>query len=504
MFGLESVSVGVWGGAIALFILVCFMAWAATRYQKAGPNEALIIYGGGRTRIIVGGGGIVWPFVNQTQRLSLQLMTLEVTTPEVYTEYGVPVTVDGIAQVKVDRNDEMIRTAAERFLGKPFAEIRTIAIQTLEGHLRAILGTMTVEAIYKQRDEFAQRVAEVAATDLAGMGLRIDSFTIREIRDTQGYLDALGKPRTAQVKRDATIGEAEAQRDAVAKSAEANRDGQVAKFAADTQVAEADRDYQIKVAQYKAAMSEEQAQADLAYDLQKFKTQQLVEKEEVQVEVVEREMQTAVQEREIARKERELDATIQKPADAEKYRLGTIAAGERLRVETEAAGQASAAKQMGEGEAAATKAKGLAEADVIRAKGLSEAEVIRQKGFAEAEAMMKKADAWQNYNQAAITEKVIEVLPQVAAAVAQPLAQTDRIVMVNMGGDTQGGLGASRLTGEVANIITQLPPVVEALSGVDFQELLTKLPEIGEKIAKQKAEAGEAEPPSDEAAPPKA
>jgi flotillin len=250
----------------------------------------------------------------------------------------------------------------------------------------------------------------------------------------------------------------------------------------------------MNVAQYKASVAQQQAQADLAYDLQKFKTQQLVEKEEVQVEVVQRDMQIQVQEKEIQRKERELDATIHKPADAEKYRMATVAEGERLRLETEAAGRASAAKQMGEGEAAATKARGLAEADVIRAQGLSQAEVIRQKGFAEAEAMMKKADAWQNYNQAAITEKVIEVLPQVAGAVAQPLAKTERIVMVNTGGDG-GGLGASRITGEVASIISQLPPVVEALSGVDFQELLSKLPEIGKQVAKQPVKgSGPAEP----------
>ncbi|MFQ6131200.1 MAG: flotillin family protein, partial [Armatimonadota bacterium] len=442
-------SVVIWGTVAGVVVFISFIAWFASRYRKVGPNEALIIYGGGRRpRVIVGGGGLVWPIINQVKLLSLELMTLEVTTPEVYTEQGVAVTVDGIAQVKVDRNDEMVRTAAERMLSKTGTEIRNIALQTLEGHLRAILGTMTVEAIYKQRDEFARRVAEVAAADLAGMGLRIDSFTIREIRDSQGYLDALGKTRTAQVKRDATIGEAEAQRDAMAKSAEANRDGQVAKFQADTEIAEADRDYEVKVAQYKAAVAAQKAEADLAYDLQKFKTQQLVEREQVQVEVVEKEMQTQVPEREILRKERELEATIRKPADAEKYKIETLAEAQRMKLETEATGQGAAAARIGKGEA-----------EAIQAKGLAEAEVVRQTGFAEAEAMMKKADAWQNYNQAAITEKVIEVLPQVATAVAQPLARTDKIVMVNTGGGDGGGIGASRITGDVASIISQLPPV---------------------------------------------
>ncbi len=480
--------------AVILFMLISFIAWAFSRYQKAGPNDALIVYGGGRYRVVVGGGTIVWPFINQCESLSLELMTLDVTVEEVYTIHGVPITVDGVAQVKVDRSDEMIRTAAERMLGKGAADVRNIALQTLEGHLRAIMGSLTVEEAYRERDEFATRVAGTAATDLAGMGLRIDSFTIREVRDSQGYLEALGKPRIAEVKRDATIGEAEAQRDAVGRSAEANRDGQKAKFAADTEIAEADRDYEMKVADYKAAVQTQKAQADLSYDLQKFTTEQQVRKESVQVEVVEREMQTQVQEREIARRERELEATIQKPADAERYKVETLADAERAKREREAAGEAAAIEHVGKGEAAAERAKGLAVAEVQKAQGLAQAEVIRQQGFAEAEAMMKKAEAWQNYNQAAITEKVIEVLPAVASAIAQPLARTDKIVMINTGGDGGGGIGASRITQDVSNVIAQLPPVLEALTGINFEEMLEKLPQIGERM-------GIREPTSDEPAP---
>lgn len=481
LFGSSGSAIGA--AAVLLFLLVCFIAWAFSRYQKAGPNDALVVYGGGKYRIVVGGGTIVWPFINQCEQLSLELMTLDVTVDEVYTIHGVPITVDGIAQVKVDRNDEMIRTASERFLGKPETEIRNIALQTLEGHLRAIMGTLTVEEAYRERDEFANRVAGTAAQDLAGMGLRIDSFTIREVRDGQGYLEALGKPRTAQVKRDATIGEAEAQRDAVARSAEANRDGQKAKFAADTEIAEADRDYQMKVADYKASVQTQKAQADLSYDLQKYTTEQRVKKEQVQIDVVDREMQTQVQEREIVRKERELMATIQKPADAERYKVETLADAERAKREREAAGEAAAIESVGTGQAAAERAKGLAVAEVQKAQGLAQAEVIREQGFAEAEAMMKKADAWQNYNQAAITEKVIEVLPDVASAIAQPLAQTDKIVMINTGGDgAGGGIGASRITQDVSNVMAQLPPVLEALTGIDFEEMLEKLPQIGERL----------------------
>jgi len=251
---------------------------------------------------------------------------------------------------------------------------------------------------------------------------------------------------------------------------------------ADADAKEAERDRNIRAAQYKAQEQEAEAQADLAYGLQEAKTQQLVEKEKIQVEVIQKEMQTQVQVREIERMERELDSTVRKPAEAERFKIETLALADReQRIQT-AQGEAKATESLGQGRAAAAKAEGLAEADVIQAQGLAQAEVTRQKGFAEAEAMMKKAEAWQNYNEAAITEKVIEVLPSVAAAIAQPLAKTEKIVMVNVGGgESAGSVGASRITGDVANVISQLPPVVEALSGIDFTEMLKRLPDIAQK-----------------------
>ncbi len=479
--GIESMYV-IPGAVAVLIVGVCFIVYIGNRYQKAGPNEALVVFGAGRQKIVVGGGVFVVPLFQQVQRMSLEIMTLDVTSPEVYTDQGVPVTVDGVAQVKIGESDEMVRTAAGQFLGKSGQEMRNVALQTLEGHLRAILGTMTVEMIYKQRDEFAQRVQEVAAMDLAGMGMRIVSFTIREIRDTHGYLDALGKTRTAEVKRDAIVGERTADREARAEAAGQDKEARTAEAMADADAKEAERDRNIRAAQYKAQEQEAQAQADLAYGLQEAKTQQLVEKEKIQVEVVQKEMQTQVQVREIERKERELDATIRKPAEAERFKIETLAQADRERRIQEAQGEATATENLGQGRAAAAKAEGLAKAEVIQAQGLAEAEVVRQTGFAEAEAMMKKAEAWQNYNEAAITEKVVEVLPSVASAIAQPLAKTEKIVMVNVGGgDSAGSVGASRITGDVANVISQLPPVVEALSGIDFTDMLKRLPDIAQR-----------------------
>src|SRR5277367_1786449 len=278
---------------IVLFLLVILVL---SRYTKVGPNQVLIVSGRKHTledgsqvgfRIVKGGGTFVYPILEKVDLLSLELLTIDVQTPEVYTSKGVPVKVDGVAQIKVKGDDISIATAAEQFLSKPTDEIKNIATQTLEGHLRAILGTMTVEDIYQNRDAFASKVQEVAAGDMANMGLSIVSFTIRDIRDGQGYLEALGKPRIAQVKRDAIIAQAEADRDSVIRSAQAGQAGQEAKFAADAKIAEAQREYQTNVAGYQAVVNQKKAEADLAYDLQKFKTGQLVKAEEVQVQIIE-------------------------------------------------------------------------------------------------------------------------------------------------------------------------------------------------------------------------
>src|SRR5512145_883242 len=415
------------GVAAVLFVFFMFVGIWASRYTKVGPNQVLIISGRKHRivdpdgtprdvgfRIVKGGGTFVMPVVEKIDVLSLELLTIDVQTPEVYTSKGVPVRVDGVTQIKVKGDDISIATAAEQFLSKGTEEIKNIATQTLEGHLRAILGTMTVEDIYQNRDAFASKVQEVAAGDMANMGLGIVSFTIRDIRDNQGYLDALGKPRIAQVKRDAVIAQAEADRDAMIKSSQATQAGQEAKFAADTKIAEAQRDYQSNVASYQAAVNQKKAEADLAYDLQKYKTGQLVKAEEVQVNIIEKQKQIELQQQEIQRKQRELEANVQKPADAERYRVETIANATRVQLEMEALGAANAAKSKGLANADVVKVTGLAEADANKARGLAEAAIIEAQGQATAEAMRVKAEAFKQYNEAAVIQMIVRVLPEVA------------------------------------------------------------------------------------------
>jgi flotillin len=486
---------GVLGGIVLLVVILMLVIMVFSRYTKVGPNQVLIVSGRKHRledgslvgfRIVKGGGTFVLPVFEKVDLLSLELLTIDVQTPEVYTSKGVPVKVDGVAQIKVKGDDVSIRTSAEQFLGKSQDEIRNIATQTLEGHLRAILGTMTVEEIYQNRNAFASKVQEVAAGDMANMGLTIVSFTIRDIRDTQGYLDALGKPRIAQVKRDAQIAQAEADRDAMIKSFQATQAGQEAKFAADSKIAEAQRDYQTNVAGYQAVVNQKKAEADLAYDLQKFKTGQLVKAEEVQVQIIEKQKQIELQQQEILRKQRELEANVQKPADAERYKVETLANATKFQLETEAAGAASAAKAKGFANADVAKATGIAEAEANKARGLAEAAVIEAQGKATASAMQAKADSFKNYNEAAVIEMIVRILPEVAGKVSEPLAKTEKMVIINSGNGPGGG--ASKLTGDVTQIIAQLPPVIESLTGIKFEKLLEQVPALKKAMAKDETE----------------
>jgi flotillin len=473
-----------------LFVLIVLAGFYASRYKKVGPNQVLVVSGRRRMvvnpvtgqreqvgfRIVKGGGTFIIPVLERVDILSMEILTIEVEVRSVYTVQGVPVHVDGVAQIKIRGDDASIYTAAEQFLSKGPDGIVYVAHETLAGHLRAILGMLTVEEIYKDRDAFAGKVLEVSGGDLANMGLEIVSFVIKDIRDDKEYLESLGRTRTAEVKRDAVRGEAEAQRDATIAQANAARDatiqsalarqeGETAKFKAETKIAEAQKNYRVEKAHYDEASNRSEVQAELARTLQEKITTQEITAQEVQIEVIAKQKQIEVQEQEVMRRVKELDATVQKPAEAERFRIEMLANAKKFQTETEATGEAQATRVQGQGEA-----------DAIQARGLAEAQVIQAQGFAMAEAMEKKALAWQKYNQAAIIQQIIEALPQVAEAIAQPLAQTDRIVIINSGAD---GAGASKITADITKIVAQVPETLEALTGVNLTEALQSLPGIG-------------------------
>jgi flotillin len=442
--------------------------------RKVGPNQALIRYGFGGTRIFQGEGGLVFPMIHNARELSLELMSFDVAPQQdMYTTQGVAVNVEAVAQIKVKSDPESILTAAEQFLSKPPDAREGLIRLVMEGHLRGIVGQLTVEQIVKQPEMVADKLRANTADDLSKMGLEIISFTIREVRDRNQYIETMGKPDVARIRREADIAAAEAERDTAIRRAETLREAAVAKALADQErviaetasaarQAEAQRDLELKRAEYTQATQTRKAQADKAYDIQANITQQQVVAAQVQVEQVQKAEQIKVQEAEILRREKELVATVLRPAEIERQRIQMLAEAERQRIALEAAGRAEAARQ-----------QGLAQAEVTKATGEAEAEVIRTKGEAEAGAMHQKAESYRGYTQAAILDRMLAALPEIARVIAEPLAKVDKITVVST--DGQGGTGANRVTADIAKIAAQAPALLEALTGLKMEELLGRL-----------------------------
>merc|ERR1712168_233227 len=364
-------------------------------------------------------------------------MTLNPVCESVETSEGVPLTVTGVAQCKVLPEGDLLDTALEQFLGKSARQIEEVILQTLEGHLRAILGTLTVEEIYQDRDRFAQLVREVAAPDVGRMGIEILSFTIKDVYDNVDYLSSLGKTQTAAVKRDAEIGVAQANRDAGIREAECEKSAMDIKYSTDTKIEDNSRAFKLQKANFDKEVNSAKAEAQLAYELQAAKIQQKIRNEEIQIQVVERRKQIEIEEQEIKRKEKELMATVRLPAEAEGYKVQTVAEGNRTKVVESA----------------------KAEGEKIRLIGAADARAVEAVGRAEAESMRMKASAYKQYGDAAILALVLESLPQIAAEVSAPLAKTDEIVLLG---------GSDNTTHEVNKLMGTLPPAIQALTGVDL------------------------------------
>jgi len=468
---------------VVVFVLVAVLAVYITKYRTVGPDEGLIVTGsylgtknvhtddsGNRIKIIRGGGTFVFPVFQQAEPLSLLSSKLEVTTPEVYTEQGVPVMADGTAIIKIGGSITEIATAAEQFLGKSKEDRENEAKEVLEGHLRSILGSMTVEEIYKNRDKFSQEVQRVASQDLAKMGLVIVSFTIKDVRDKNGYLESLGKPRIAQVKRDADIATAEAEKETRIKRAEASKDAQRAEIERATEIAEAEKENQLKVAEYRREQDIAKARADQAYELQTARSKQEVTEQEMQIQIIERQKQIELEEKEILRREKQYDSEVKKKADADRYAIEQNAEAAKSREITEADAEKYRIEAKAQADAEKVRLEGIARADAQRAQGESEADVIRLKGLAEAEAKRKIAEAFELYGQAAMLDMVLEMLPEYAKQIASPLSNIDKITVVDTGSGEGGG--ANKVTSYATNLMSTLQETLKASSGIDMKEML--------------------------------
>ncbi len=448
---------------LGLLAIIVLMGLLAKMFRKAGPNEALIVYGFRGPRVVKGHGTVIFPMVENCRELSLELMSFDVAPQQdLYTKQGVAVTVEAVAQIKVRSDQESILTAAEQFLTKTPPQREGLIRLVMEGHLRGIIGQLTVEQIVKEPEMVADRMRGTCADDMSKMGLEVVSFTIKEVRDKNEYITNMGRPDIARIRRDADVAAAEAERDTAIRRANALREAAIAKAAADQErviaetaslakQAEAQRNLDIQKAQFTEQSRKQEAQADKAYELQTNVMQQQVVAEQVKVQQVEKEQQIKVQEAEILRHEKELIATVLKQAEIERQRIENLAAAEKSRLTIEAEGHASA----------------------IRAQGEAEAAVIFQKGEAEAKAMNVKAEAYQEWNQAAVVDRLITNMADVVRAMCEPLAKVDKITIVSTGNDSAAGV--NKLTGDVTKIAAQVPALFEALSGMDMHELMSNV-----------------------------
>lgn len=412
----------LWIIVLGIVLLVFLMA----RYRIGKPDEALIITGSllGKDgiKILKNSGTFVIPIVQKAHKLSLLTHKLEIGTPEVYTEQGVPIKASATVLVKVGNSTESIKTAAEQYLGKSTQELEDEAQEVLEGHLRAILGTMTVEAIYKNRDDFAEQVQQVASTDLRKMGLEIVSFTIKDVSDSNGYLDALGRPQIAEVKKNAEVAESNALRETRIKQAANEQLAQQEEISRQTEIAEANKNMALKQAQYK----QEKEVADA-------KAEQIAVGEKMKIDLIEQEKNIEIQEKQAELTEKELNASLRKQAEADKYVVEQQALAEK-------------AKEIAQAEADAEKVKlaALAEAERIQKLGAADAERIHKVGVAEAESKEKMAIALTKLNEAGILMEFIKVLPAIAKEVNEPISNIDKIVSFG-GGDGVHELGEAGL-----------------------------------------------------------
>ena len=442
------------------------------QYRKVGPNEVLIVSGGRKRtveetdgtkrkvgyRMHIGGGTFVLPFIETAETLPLETYTISLKTPEVLTKEGVHIIAEASAQVKVASSETMIRAAAEQFLARGAQAIKEVSQHILEGYVRNTLGKVTVEEIYQNRDQFAQEVRSEAEADLCRMGLEVLSFNLGDISDSEGYIKALGLPRIAQVKRDASVAQAEAERDTIIRTTQAQKEGDVVRYQVETEIASANRDFEMKRSEFQIDMNKRKAQSDLAYELERNSLAVELKRAEALIKLVEKESAIKIEEQEIKRRELELESSVHKPAEARRQQIEVEADAEKYRLTAEAVGRAEAHLS-----------EGRAKVEITKAEGISRIEYTRKLGQAEAEAMQAKADAFKSYNEAAIYQMALDKLPEIAQAISAPLSRIDKIVMI---GDNHDG--ASKITGMVTDVVAKLPETIKALTGRDPLEFLWK------------------------------
>lgn len=471
LFGIVAAVLG-----IVLILTVVLRMWKKVPQDKAG------VVTGMKKRVITGGGGLVIPVFERIDYISLGNIPLSVATRSSLSSQGVPISVITTAVIKVRNEKNSILTAIEQFTGRNEKEIidniQGTAIAVLEGKLREIIATMTVEELYQKREEFSSRVQEVVGTELGNMGLEVKNFTITDISDENGYIKALGDGMIAQRKKDAEIQKAEAARDMQIKTSQARQEGESAKLKAEADIAQAAKDKAVLEANYMQEQQTAQAKAELAHDIQSNITQKDVIQAQMDAELLKQQRQKEIAEAqiqvqiaseqkniELAQKQAErtkesLRVTIVEPANAEKAKQMADADAEKYRQIAQAQARAESKK-----------VEAQAEADAIAKTGIAEAEATKAKGIAEAEAMEKKAEAYEKYGQAAMMEMLVKVLPQMAEQVAKPLQSIDKVTIIDST-DSSNGSGVGQIGGYVPSVLAKTIESIKETTGFDITDVM--------------------------------
>ena len=469
-----------------LAVIAVLAVVVAAGYVKAPPDMAYIISGMRRVpRILIGRAGIKVPFFERVDTLYLGQMTVDIKTEQsVPTNDFINVNVDAVAKVRIGTSEEAIQLAAKNFLNKDPLQITSDLQDSLQGNMREIIGTLALKTINTDRDSFSDQVMEKASKDMNKLGIEILSCNIQNVTDEKGLISDLGMDNTSRIKKDAAIAKAQAERDVAIAQAEADKAANEARVLAETEIAQKNNALEIKKAELKKQADTVNAEADAAYAIQEQEQQKTIQAATVNAQIAKAEREAELKQKEVIVRQQELAAQVEKQADAEKYRAEQQAEAaliqrqknaEAAKYEREKEAQArmaeaEAQKYAAEQEAEGIRAKYDAEAAGIAAKGVAEAESIRAKGIAEAEAMEKKAEAYRKYNGAAMAEMMIRIMPQMAAEIAKPLSQIDKINIYGTG--TDAGAGASQISGSMPVIMKQVFDTMSEATGVDLTEIM--------------------------------
>lgn len=446
----------------AVVVIIALAAWYLFRqYRKVGPNEILIISGGKKGKVTlpdgtvqeigfrfrIGGGTFVNPFLERVERMPIEVIPIRGKVSEVMSNNSIPVNAEYAAQVRIDTHEDYsLYLAITNFLSKGTEGIREVSHTILEGKVRELIGQFTVEDLLTKRNEFVARVSGDTQADFNQLGLSLMSFSLNDVVDTQGYLEALSRPHITEAKYKAEVDQAEKNRDITIRSAEARKEGEIARLQAEAEIAKKNWQNEALKSESQVEVNKKKAHADMAYELERYRIQQELKAEEYKVKRLELTETIQLEDLNIKKKQKELEANIIKPAEARKQQIQTEAEAESFRIKAEAE--------------AKLKAKA--------AEDKAEAEKLRLLGEAEAQSLQAKAKAFESYNQAAIYQMILDKMPELASAVSEPLSKLDKIVMI----ESDGKLGSSKITGQVADILSQLPEIVESLTGADLKKFL--------------------------------